>query len=609
MTKKGWRIAAIAALAFLTVLALGLDFTVALPNKLIVTLRDGGIGAIINNLLIALNHFHTMDHITGTLAVALCMVLYARYLLRQRAPWGEYALAAFLTLALLVCEAMTAETTVACLWAGGTQLMKTALFLSGVFPLCLCLIRALREGLTKVPLDEGRPSKHPFLWPFVLMLLCWIPYMIAKYPIGMSPDATVQILEYQANTISKDHPVLTTLAYGWLWQLGDALGDTNLGFFGLMIAQAVSMAAVLAHSLTCMRRWRVPCAVRTVILLAYCIVPNYSGWVTAMVKDIPYVIGCLLLTVLLFDFAFDKKAFFQKRSNRLLLAGALLTIWLWRRNGPVLAIAAGLYLVFATKCARRTLALVAACCAVAFGLQTGLEKATNALPAAQRETYSLMLQATGRIVKNHQDELPQEELQVISRILDYEKAAENYNPILTDEVKRYFIEEAGEENYDAYVRVALSQMARYPLDTLDSFLNLTYRIFDLRSDRTEYIKAREISHPYYIRSYTNLLYDQSKLQGLNASQEAVENWNFWFPDLPGVGMLVNIGFCVEMMLVMMYLLREKNRWMLSGFLPSVVTLGFLMLSSLVYIRYALPITMALPLWFAAYFARREEKEQ
>ncbi len=612
MVKKKWRIAAVFLLSFTTTLALGLDFSLEIPKKLIAQQREGSLWAIIDNLLIVLNHFHTMDHMNGTLIGAACVMLYARYLFSERfaSGWGEYVLAGFLALAMLVSEAMAAQATIACLCAGGTQAIKSLLFASGIYPLCLAAVRALKEGLVKL---EKMPitskhwwSRHPFGCSFFLLLICWAPYVYMKFPVGMSPDATMQILSYSAGDIAKDHPVFSTLIYGWLWQFGEWIAHPNLSFFLLTAAQMLAMAGVLAYSISCMQRWGVPFAVRVASVLLYCIVPNYSGWITTMVKDIPYLIGCLLMSILLIDFSVDQYGFFHKWKNWMLMIVAVATIWLWRRNGLVLVIACAIYMLVKSKYRKKAFILMLIGCTVGFGTQIGVETMTNARPAGEREKYSLLLQATGRIVRLHGDELPQEELKVIGKVLDYEKAAEEYSPIITDSVKFNFIENAGQDQYDAYVRVAVAQIIRYPLDALDSYLNLIYRIFDWRSDRKAHMDRREVEHPYYIRSYTNELYDQEPLQGLNAAQEAVENWNYWFPDLPIIGMFVNIGFCTTVLLALAYFAKKKKT-SLAGMLPAFVTVGFLMLSSIVYIRYALPLTASLPLWFAAYFAKREEK--
>ena len=145
-------------LACLTVFALGLDMSVEMPAKLIQTLRAGDFWGQINNLLIALNEFHTMDHLTGLVLAIACIWLYQRYLLGHRACAGEYILSGFLALTMLVSEAAAKEDTITCLWSGGTQCLKAALYLAGLWPLFLALLRLMREGLARMEPLGPRPG-------------------------------------------------------------------------------------------------------------------------------------------------------------------------------------------------------------------------------------------------------------------------------------------------------------------------------------------------------------------------------------------------------------------------------------------------------------------
>lgn len=89
------------------------------------------------------------------------------------------------------------------------------------------------------------------------------------------------------------------------------------------------------------------------------------------------------------------------------------------------------------------------------------------------------------------------------------------------------------------------------------------------------------------------------LSALNGAQEAVENYHFWFPDLPLVGLLTNVGACTQILLMMTYLMSRKKegRRALLSLVPALLTAVFCLGSPLVYIRYALPLTATLPLWF------------
>ena len=600
-------------LACLTVFALGLDMSVEMPAKLIQTLRAGDFWGQINNLLIALNEFHTMDHLTGLVLAIACIWLYQRYLLGHRACAGEYILSGFLALTMLVSEAAAKEDTITCLWSGGTQCLKAALYLAGLWPLFLALLRLMREGLARMetlgPLPGGGSlwARHPFAMPFAVMALCWTPFLMMKYPGGMSPDATVQILDYVNGAVTASHPPFTTAVYGAFYNLGIWLGNSNWGIFLITLAQTVCFLCVLAYACVRMRSWGVNRWVYAAVLGAFCVSPNYSGWATCLVKDVPYAIACVLLCVLLADLSIMGKEFWRRKSSMPLLAVAFVHCWLWRRNGPAMALGCALAMLFAVQrgdraALRRLLCTVGASVVFCVGVNAALCAAMEVGPAAKREVYSPLLQMTGKVVSQHGEELPDEEIEIIGKVMDYEKIASKYDPIITDGVKSIFNEDASEAEYRAYRALALEHLKRYPLEYLDAYLNVTYRLFDIRSDRGNHIQRREISHPYYIRSYTNLLYQQEELESLNAAQEAVENYNFWFPDLPLAGLMANVGFCTDALLMLGYLTLKQKRKRLIALVPAALTVLFCLASPLGYIRYALPMAATLPIGVAAYAA-------
>ena len=337
---------AIAAAAFVTTLALGLDMSVELPKQLIFMQRDGLMG-VINNLLISLNHFHTMDRFTAAVAVVGCLCLYSKYLFRsEKRRMAEYMLAVLLAATMLVSDPLVAEDTIVCLWAGGTQLLKTMLYMFGISSLFLAALRALTQGIEALKTfpalrHDSLWARHPFALPLVVMVICWLPFWVMKYPGGMSPDVTMQIQDFQNRTMTLSHPPLTTVAYGLLYEFGIRLGNSNLGIMMFTLLQTVALLCTLAYSCVKMRQWNVPRLVYGICIGIYCISPAYSGYITGLVKDVPYIIGCFLLSILMIDFSLSPCRFISQKINLLLLLLAGMTVWLWRRNGVAMVLVCG----------------------------------------------------------------------------------------------------------------------------------------------------------------------------------------------------------------------------------------------------------------------------
>ena len=89
-------------------------------------------------------------------------------------------------------------------------------------------------------------KKHPFIVSLIVMLVCWLIYVIAFYPIILSPDPSYQIKQFfgirtkyadyavlldENVVLTNHHPVMHTLLLGGCFKLGTMIGNDNLGLF------------------------------------------------------------------------------------------------------------------------------------------------------------------------------------------------------------------------------------------------------------------------------------------------------------------------------------------------------------------------------------------
>ena len=84
----------------------------------------------------------------------------------------------------------------------GYFLISVVMFI-GYYYLFLVLISYLFRYLDKNNFTDSNKEKsnklintfkkHPFLFSFVFIIICWLPYIISYYPIILSPDPSFQI--------------------------------------------------------------------------------------------------------------------------------------------------------------------------------------------------------------------------------------------------------------------------------------------------------------------------------------------------------------------------------------------------------------------------------
>ena len=64
-------------------------------------------------------------------------------------------------------------------------------------------------------------DKHPLLFPFLLICLFWLPYLISFFPGMLQWDAAVALLgHYGVGIKSNHHPVIGTLLMGYIMDIG-----------------------------------------------------------------------------------------------------------------------------------------------------------------------------------------------------------------------------------------------------------------------------------------------------------------------------------------------------------------------------------------------------
>ena len=97
-------------------------------------------------------------------------------------------------------------------------------------------------------------------------------------------------------------------------------------------------------------------------------------------------------------------------------------------------------------------------------------KFTGIVPGGKREMLSIPFQMTARYVKEHPDDITEEESEVIDKMLYMETLAERYDPVSADPVKGFaFYEIHNTSDYLDYIRVWFTQGCRHPGSYVNAF--------------------------------------------------------------------------------------------------------------------------------------------
>ena len=386
--------------------------------------------------------------------------------LRPRLP--EVLLAAFFSVNILI--GLTSDRRIIRLVAlpgldGTENILLWAGLLLSVSSLVHLAVRWLTAPLA--PKDRGLSysGRRKWLWAAVT-LLCWVPVILLRAPGGLMWDTNTQIRSFQGTEImNASHPLLTTFFYGGLYTLGQLLCCDDLGIVLCVLPQAaltLYAVAMLADEVTVCRQDTRP---GLGVSLFFGLVSVFPMFVMMGLRD--SLFGPLYLL-----FALYYRRLLLQSSKRdlvwLLVLGFLCAAT--RKGAIYLVILSILALLLYRKPLRKVL------CAAALGLLAVhwavilvLCPALNIVPPAEYENYSPFYYITGYYCQHYAQDLTEEEIAVISDVLDYDAVLHKFNPDQNNDIKYTFHAESSQQ-VRRYLALNVQFFLRHPLTVLEAMV-------------------------------------------------------------------------------------------------------------------------------------------
>ncbi len=532
----------------------------------------------------------------------------------------------------LMGESFALDDTLSALRSSHVQCLKSIIYVVGSTYLLTQLAYLLRFLLDASAL-EGRDlpqtetwlvrqyRKHPFGFPLVVFLMTLFPQLVFSYPARMCIDVTGQLLRYFGlDTLAGHHPPASTWLMGKVVSLGMFLGNGNMAVFLYIVLQYLLLSVLSAYLLYTMRIYfHAPRWLQMSALLVTVLAPYHAAYVGAMVKDVIYAYAAMLMEIeLLYMMHSDFRFWESRRHGILFWIAASLTI-LMRNNGryvvyPTMAVLCislfsskmrgGVRREERIKCFLLFMAVVISTTAVLGCLSGRYGEKDGEI----KEALSLPFQQSARYMKEYGTEVSEEELEILSHVLDSE-IADMYNPRISDPVKASYRKGATTEDLKAYFKLWMKQFFRHPMSYIRATVNQNYFL----------IWPREEEHSYYtqavykdtepgvrIAEYLGIHEVESPVfQTLAQLQEFYVGTVLM---LPIWGMTSNVAF-YNLLLIFLFVFSVKHRLprTLLAMLPLFMSVLIVIASPVVHPRYSLPYMYPMPAVLALYLYEVREK--
>ena len=460
--------------------------------------------------------------------------------------------------------------------------------------------------------------KRPILYSAIIILLCWLPYIISFYPSILSPDPTNQIKSFfniptryidgvhlvdENVLLTNDNPLIHTTILGGSVKIGHALGNDNLGLFIYSIIQITILLSVFSYSIKYLIKEKVPNIFILITLGIYSLIPLFPLYAMSAIKDVIFGAFMFLYIIKLYDLIkynnFNNKDFLK-------LAILILLVCLTRNNGIYHVLLSLPFVLIFLKTVRKKILLVLVSSITIYLLfsTVGLS-ILHVTPGNKREMFSIPFQQTARYVKYYGDDLNDEEKEIIDKVLYIDTIAERYDPVKADKVKYGFNALSSKEDFSNYLKLWGKLFFRHPDAYIEATANNIYGYFYPNTTKW-YIYYKE----YKDRLNETGIFDYH-YNNLNVTRSILFGYGKAFPRIPIIGMFANIGFMVWMYLFMLvFLIKEKLSKYIVVLAPALSLILVCIAGPVnTYFRYTLPYVFAFPVTVALLYNLFKNKEK
>lgn len=420
---------------------------------------------------------------------------------------------------------------------------------------CIC-----RTGRIEASFSRFIDS-HYFLFCFLIIYLCWLPFIIIFFPGSVPADGYRQLdMFFGGEIFTTRHAWVLTMFVGALMKIGRMVSD-NAGVFFVILVTSVIEAACYAYGCTRVRKWKLPKFFCIGSILFFGLVPVFGAYAQTVIKDSTFSGVFVLFIVLYIDCAIP--AMRKKRSQKeiikqlvfLTIAGMLVCVC--RNNGIYLVFPAMFLLIFLMS--KKQTILILAFTLVIFGGYRVSEKVIaprlGIEPISTRAYFSIPFQQTARYLATYPDDVTKEEKEAINAVLNYKKLAERYNPELSDPVKAtYRNKTVTKEDLKNYFRAWFSMFKKHPGVYLEATLHNTYGYY-----YPFYTCKSQSSYKIYMFKNDHYQFDYHYVMSKELRKEMIRYVYFW-DKIPGVSQICNSGTYTWLLIILAGYLIYRKRW-------------------------------------------------
>ncbi len=408
-------------------------------------------------------------------------------------------------------------------------------------------------------------SLQIFFGAFACILMLWLPILYCCYPGSVHNDTRCQIMGWLGLVpITASHPILTTMFYGALYRLGNAIGGQEKALFlcllcqDLAVSAAMGLAALYVSRYTRSKNWF------WLAIAFFGLLPVWQSAAQVLHKDVLHT-GCFLLFACVYLNCLRRR----EKSWRSLLLLFLTAVLMAGTRRTAFYAAVICILVIALR-HRRTfllpyLAMLGVFIALFWFSGNVLLPRLGISGAPEAENYSLQFQQVALYCRTCKDEMSIDEIVTVNNTLDYDTIMRDYTPMTSEPVTNAYIDDG--TDHAEFWQLYRKMFRRHPTLFIKAAVMGSFEYFNPWFEDISY-------HVNISREDDFLTVDYRS--GLHGTLS-----RFWVDCLkiPVLRVLIGTGLYAWILLIaIVYSIRKKSGLAFLGLVPSIVIMLGLLVS-------------------------------
>ena len=447
----------------------------------------------------------------------------------------------------------------------------------------------------------------PVLW--AVFFISYIPMYLIFYPGICAYDTTVQLEQVVSGHYIDHHPFLHTMLIKGFYNLGEAVGNINLGIGLFVLLQMIALSAAFAASVVLLKKKGLSFAWKLFLILFFLLFPYHVFMALSVAKVALFTAAFVPLTVLVCLSLASGRKTFEIRGAEISVFLLCFPVVAFRTNARYALMILCVILAILTVLSKenrkrygRVLLAVGGGLALSLFVISFLYKKYDVTQADRREMLSIPIQQMGRVAYYHYDELDDaEKLEIDNFMLG--ESRKYYEPAISDPIKRHINTSRILESPKGMLNTYLKLLVRYPGDYVNAVLALDSGYYYLADRSSLNIYGDSFGYGFVQTAWSVQLADygvtgQSFFPGALKKTEAFLSDNV-LQNIPVVRILFMPGYVLWacLYLGLWALHRKKYNLAIALVLPLAYILT-LIAGPTVQLRYIYPVWALLPLLFA-----------